>query len=42
MAGPAQIVIDSVSHVYRPPHRRAVPALDAALRRAFVPIMSEA
>jgi NitT/TauT family transport system ATP-binding protein len=28
MAGPAQIVIDQVSHVYRPPRGRPVPALD--------------
>ncbi len=28
MAGSAQIVIDGVSHIYRPPRGRAVPALD--------------
>jgi NitT/TauT family transport system ATP-binding protein len=28
MAGPSQIVIDGVSHIYRPPRGRAVPALD--------------
>jgi hypothetical protein len=42
MAGPAQIVINGGSHVYRPPRGRAVPALDEALCRVFVPIVSEA